>query len=223
MLITIDHVLDDDQLALLTGLMSGLSWQDGTRTAGAVASQVKSNEQADLRTPIGEKIEARLSDAVNRNAVFQAAAQPHRSSRLVLSKTIQGGGYGWHVDNPFMTADDQTLRTDLSFTLFLSDPKTYEGGALEIEHAGHSQSLKLAAGSMVLYPSTSLHRVTPVGSGERLVCIGWIESRVPRAGDRELLFDMINLRAELLKAHDAQSVEMLSLSKIIANLRRRFN
>lgn len=223
MLITIDDVVDEDQLTLLSGLMTGLTWQDGAQTAGTVARQVKTNEQGDLRTPVGAKIETLLGEAITQNAVLQAAAQPHKLSRLVMSKTKPGGGYGWHIDNPFIKADELSLRTDLSFTPFLSDPETYAGGALEIEHAGHSQSLKLAAGSMVLYPSISLHQVTPVQSGERLACIGWIESRVPRVDDREILFDLINLQSELSKAHNAQSIEMLSLSKIIANLRRRFN
>lgn len=223
MLITIENVLDDDHITLLSGLITGLTWQDGARTAGAVAQQVKANEQSDLTTPVGHKVESLLCQAIKANAVFQAAAQPRQISRLIVSKTGPGGAYGWHVDNPFMSANETSLRTDLSFTLFLNDPASYEGGVLDIEHAGHRQEIKLSAGSMVLYPSTSLHQVTPVKDGERLACVGWVESRIPRADDRELLFDLTNLQSDLGKVHDTQSIQMLTLSKAINNLKRRFS
>jgi PKHD-type hydroxylase len=142
---------------------------------------------------------------------------------LLVSRTQAGGGYGLHVDNPFMGEGSARLRTDLSFTLFLSDPGNYEGGELEIETAGFTQSLKLPAGDLVLYPSTSLHRVADVRSGTRLVCVGWIESLVPDAGERELLFDLENLKATLAQSHAPQSPEMLTLSKTISNLLRKFS
>lgn len=219
----VETVLDPDHLALVRGFLSGLDWQDGAQTAGRVAREVKRNEQADLSSSIGQKLSETLTRAVLDHPIVQAAAQPKQLVKLLVSKTTEGGGYGWHVDNAFMGTDGDQVRTDLSFTLFLSDPSAYEGGELEIEHAGQTQAIKAGAGTLVLYSSSSLHQVAPVTSGERLVCAGWIESLVPRADDREILFDLINLKAELERSHDLQSTEMLILGKAIANLRRRFN
>jgi len=222
MLITISNVLDADHLTLLRGMIPALTWKDGAETAGHVAKQVKQNQQADLESITGQKIEQVLRDAVTSNSVLKAAAILQCFSTLLLSKTETGGGYGLHIDNPFMRAGERTLRTDLSFTLFLSAPQDYEGGELLIEHAGQNHELKAEAGDLVLYPSTSLHKVAAVTSGVRLTCIGWIESRVKDAADRETLFDLSNLKAELQPRLEAQSVEMLILSKVIANLKRRF-
>jgi len=222
MLISISKVLDADHLNLLRGLLEKVTWKDGAETAGRVARQVKHNLQADLSKAVGPKVEQVLSAAIQQNPVLKAAAQPNRFSSMLVSKTEAGGGYGLHVDNAFMRAGERVMRTDLSFTLFLSPPEDYEGGELVIEHAGQTQALKPAAGDLVLYPSSSLHKVAEVASGTRLVCVGWIESRVRRADDRETLFDLINVKAELSDRLDAQSPEMLTLSKVIANLKRRF-
>lgn len=225
MLISIAEVLDADQRELLNGLLGALVWKDGVETAGRVAAQVKRNQQADLTQAIGPKVEQILFDAISAHPILRAAAQPNKFSSILVSKTNKGGGYGLHVDNPFMRVGrtgEGSLRTDLSFTLFLSPSEAYEGGELVIEHAGQTQSLKPDAGDLVLYPSSSLHQVAEVTSGERLVCVGWIESRVRRVEDREVLFDLINLRAEMAGRFGDQSSEMLTLSKVIANLKRRF-
>lgn len=223
MLITISNVLDDGHRALLDGLISELTWADGAQTAGSIAKQVKRNKQADLTSKTGIKVDAVLRRAVQTNPVLRAAAQPRTLSQLLISKTEAGGFYGRHVDNAFMKKDHDTLRSDLSFTLFLSDPTSYQGGELVIEHAGMTQSVKGAAGDLVLYPSGSLHQVSPVTSGERVVCVGWIESQIKDASDRETLFDLINTKSSLADVLDAQSLEMLTLSKVIANLLRRFS
>lgn len=223
MLITISKVLDADHLTLLRGLIPALSWQDGGETAGHVAKQVKRNQQADLSVATGQKVEQVLRDAVTGHPVLNAAAIPNRFSKLLLSKTETDGGYGVHVDNPFIRAGEHMLRTDLSFTLFLSDPQDYGGGELFIDHAGQAHEVKAEAGDLVLYPSTSLHQVATVTSGVRLACVGWIESRIKHASDRETLFDLSNLKAQLQSQYEAQSVEMLTLSKLIANLKRRFS
>ena len=222
MLISITDVLDAEQQILVRGLMESVTWIDGAATAGRVAKQVKHNLQADLDQGVGPKVAQTLKQAITSNPVLKAAAQPAKFSKLLVSKTERGGGYGMHIDNAFMGAGESVLRTDLSFTLFLSDPDTYQGGDLVIEHAGQTQVLKPQAGDLVLYPSTSLHQVAEVTSGIRVVCVGWIESRVRRAEDRETPFDLINLKTALASTHGDQSVEMLTLSKVIANLKRRF-
>ncbi|MEL6243804.1 MAG: Fe2+-dependent dioxygenase [Pseudomonadota bacterium] len=223
MLLTISGVLSLEDLALIRGLLDGVTWRDGRETAGSTARQVKQNSQADLTTGLGQKIEHRLIEALQGHLVLKAAAQPARFSKLIVSKTEAGGGYGYHIDNVFMGDGGQSIRTDLSFTLFLSDPSDYGGGELVIEHAGQTHEMKARAGDLVLYPSTSIHSVSEVTSGSRMVCAGWIESRIQRPDDRELVFDLINLRADLADKYDAQSPEMLILGKTIANMLRRFS
>ena len=161
--------------------------------------------------------------AISNHRVLKAAAQPKRFSKLIVSKTEKDGGYGLHVDNAFMPMGDGHIRTDLSFTLFLSSPEAYEGGELIIEHAGQTLGVKPKAGDLILYPSTNLHEVRTVTSGTRLVCVGWIESQIPRGDDREVLFDLINLKTDLSRDHEPQSATMLMLAKSIANLKRRFS
>ena len=184
---------------------------------------MKHNAQADLSSRTGSKLRKMLKAAISGHPVLRAAAQPKRFSKLLVSRTETGGGYGLHVDNAFMGDGADRIRTDLSFTLFLSDPDTYAGGELSTEHAGLTQALKPPAGDLVLYPSTSLHEVKPVTSGTRLACVGWIESHVRSAEDREILFDLENLRASLAQRHDPQSPEMLTLAKTISNLLRRIS
>lgn len=223
MLLTLSGVLSADQLAEARRLAEGLAWRDGADTAGPVARSVKRNQQADLTTRSGAKLRDLLTAAVQSHPVLIAAAQPKRFSPVLVSKTGPGGGYGLHIDNPWMGSGEARLRTDLSFTLFLSDPADYDGGALDIENAGFTQSLKPRAGDLVLYPTTRLHQVAEVTHGERLVCVGWIESLVPDESAREILFDLENLRATLAPHHAQQSPEMLTLQKTIANLLRRFS
>jgi PKHD-type hydroxylase len=138
----------------------------------------------------------------------------------LISKTGVDGRYGAHVDNALMGKGAQRLRTDLSFTMFLTPPGEYEGGELVIHAAGMTQEMKGEAGYLVLYPSGSIHEVKPVTRGERIVCVGWIESLVADAGQREMLFDLENLRAALRQKLPAQSAELLTLDKTIANLLR---
>ena len=220
MMITLSGVLTPAQASEVTKLATGLSWRDGTTTAGAIAREVKHNEQADLTGATGKVVKKILQEAIERHPVLRAAAQPRHFSPLMISRTGPGGGYGRHVDNPFMGTGDRRLRTDLSFTLFLSDPASYEGGELAVETAAGEHVVKPPAGDLVLYPSTTLHEVRPVTSGERMVCIGWIESSVREAAAREILFDLENLRASLAAQLPSQSTEMLTLSKTIANLLR---
>lgn len=222
MLLTLSDVLDREELDETLKLIGGLGWRDGAESAGGTARAVKHNQQADLTSRLGTQVQHKLKARVECHPVLRAAAQPRQFSKLIVSRTEAGGGYGHHVDNPFMPVGTSRLRTDFSFTLFLSEPDTYEGGELEIELAGMTQSVKLPAGSLVLYPSTTLHRVAPVTSGTRLACVGWIESAIPDVAVREILFDLENLRSSLAGKLDLQSPEMLVLSKSISNLTRRF-
>ena len=214
------EVLDKDGLARAQAALGALTWKDGRNTAGALARQVKRNEQADLTSGKGLHLREQIEEAVRQNLVLKAAARIRRMTRPMVSRAADGGHYGLHVDNALMGKGEGRLRTDLSYTLFLSGPDTYDGGELVVHSASGQQALKLDAGDLVLYPSTELHEVRPVTAGERIVAVGWIESLVADPAQRALLFDLENLKASLGSSHEANSMELLTLDKAIANLLR---
>ncbi|MEM6908790.1 MAG: Fe2+-dependent dioxygenase [Pseudomonadota bacterium] len=212
-----------DTLSAIDQQLAALTWRDGKATAGKVARAVKHNEQAIMTEPAGRKLRDTLMPLITDNAVLKAAARPRRFSNLLISKTGGGGHYGAHVDNALMGSGSARLRTDMSFTLFLTPPSAYEGGELVIHAAGMNSAVKGEAGQLVLYPSSSIHEVRPVTKGERIVCVGWIESLIPDPAQRELLFDLENLRVSLRERLPAQAGELLTLDKTIANLLRMWS
>lgn len=221
MFLTIGGMLDAASLAHIRETASKLDWRDGAATAGATAKRVKRNVQADLSSAAGQNVIQDVMSALAGNTVFMAAARPAKYSPLMLSKTGTGGGYGTHADNAVMGQGVGRLRTDLSFTLFLSDPETYDGGALMLDLAAGTQALKPAAGDLVLYPSTLLHAVEPVTSGERLAIVGWVQSQLRNADQRRTLFDLERVRAGL-RANPNLEKETLLLDKVVSNLLRQW-
>lgn len=219
MILVINALDDAEHLAALRERIAMLKWRDGRETAGAVAREVKRNLQAAM-DPAGRRMQDELLPIIADNSIVKAAAQPRRFSPLIVSKTGVGGHYGAHVDNALMGRGGQRLRTDLSFTLFLTPPDEYDGGELVIHAAGMTQEVKAEAGHLVLYPSSSIHEVQPVTRGERIVCVGWIESLIADHARREMLFDLENLRAGLREKLPGQSAELLTIDKTIANLLR---
>lgn len=220
MILLVNAVPDPGDLAAIAERIGLLEWRDGRETAGAVAREVKDNQQAVLDSVPGRALADELHRLVAEHPVIKAAAQARRFSPLLISRTGVGGRYGAHVDNALMGKGDRRLRTDLSFTLFLTPPGEYEGGELVIHASGITQEIKGEAGHLVLYPSGSIHEVRPVTRGTRIVCVGWIESLVADAAQREMLFDLENLRTALRGALPSQSAELLTLDKTIANLLR---
>ena len=221
MFMMIGNVLDAAALGRVRGNAEELEWRDGALTAGVTAKQVKHNEQADLSSVPGKAVVQEVTGAIKANAVFTAAARPAKLSPILLSRTGPGGGYGAHVDNAIMGSEGRKLRTDLSFTLFLSDPESYEGGELVLDLPGGAQSLKPAAGDLILYPSTLIHAVETVTSGERLVAVGWVQSQLRSAAQRQTLFDLEQVRATL-RAKQGMGSEALMLDKVISNLLRQW-
>ena len=219
-MIVIDGVLDLATLAEANEALAQLRWEDGKKSAGTVARSVKQNQQADLTSRIGAKLKVRLLEAVTLHPVVEAYARPLKFAPPLISRTGPGDAYGLHIDNPVMGRGDARLRTDLSLTLFLSAPDTYEGGVLEIETVTGTESLKLPAGSLVIYPSTELHRVSPVTSGERYVFVSWIQSAVRDPSQRAILFDLVNLKASLRATLPKDAPELLTFDKTEANLMR---
>jgi PKHD-type hydroxylase len=217
MFLVIPHVLNEVELQAAREHLAAASavFEPGSKTAGAHARAVKSNEQAEPAAVEGllKKIGATLMA----HPVFKAAAQPKTLVRMMVSRYRPGMHYGTHVDDAVM----QGLRTDLSFTLFLADPDTYSGGELLIEENDGERSFKLAAGDLILYPTTTLHQVAAVGEGERLAVVGWVRSYLRESSERELLFDLENVIASLRQSSVDRAI-LDRLYKIRGNLLRKW-
>ena len=188
----IPDVLDAAAIDAIRDSMAEIDFFDGRSTAGRDAATRKANMQA-APSPARNAILKMAQNAISAHPVFMSAARPRHMTPLLLSRYEPGQSYGYHVDNALMGG----IRTDLSFTLFLSDPDTYEGGALEIDETDGARSIRLEAGAMIVYPSTLLHSVTPVTKGQRLAIVGWVESWVRDAEDRSILFDLDRVHASL--------------------------
>jgi PKHD-type hydroxylase len=188
---------------------------DGRATAGFAARIVKNNTQAAGGDRALAAIRDLVAERILANEVFRLAVRPKALTPVMFSRYRPGMNYGSHVDDAMM----QGLRTDVSFTLFLSEPESYDGGELVIESAAGDDAVKLDAGAMVAYPATTLHRVNPVTRGERLAAVGWARSLVRDSAQRELLFDLDTARRQMF-ARDGKSVEFDLVSKSLANLTR---
>ena len=214
MLLCIGNVLSREETEALRSKIAALSFVDGRRTAGWAARLVKDNEQAGADEQ-AESIRRRIAKRILDNELFQLAVRPKTLTPLMISRYRPGKQYGTHVDDALMRG----IRTDVSFTLFLADPESYEGGELVIENSAGEQSFKLPAGAMIVYPSTSLHRVAPVGQGERLAAVGWARSFIRSAEQREILFDLETARRAVFETQ-GKSEAFDQLSKCGANLLR---
>lgn len=204
MLLHIPAVLTPDELRTLRDSLAAAEWDDGKRTAGAQAAHAKRNQQLSTGAPESRTLQALVMSALNRNAVFFSAALPRKIYSPQFNR--YGGDtntYGSHVDGAVMHVREtgERVRSDVSCTLFLSSPDEYEGGELVIEDTHGDQRIKLDAGHMVLYPSTSVHRVEPVTRGHRVACFFWVESMVRSIEHRRLLYNMdlhlMRLRTDL--------------------------
>lgn len=203
------------ELAAIRDVLADPSlYEDGRLTAGWHARGVKHNQQA-RAGGLAEGVLTKIEDALMKHEVFVAAARPKRLVKLLISRYGPGMAYGTHVDDALMGGQ----RADLSFTLFLADPSSYEGGALVIEDGYQERPVKLDAGQLLLYPSTSLHRVEPVTDGMRLAAVGWVRSYIRQEDRREILFD---LETSLRQVHDAEGKSALfdRLVKTRTNLLR---
>jgi PKHD-type hydroxylase len=215
MQIVIGNVLSAEEVATVTAALARAQFVDGTATAGFAARLVKNNQQAEGSDRSLETVRKLIAERILNNEVFQMAVRPRVLSPLLLSRYLPGMHYGSHVDDALMDG----MRTDVAFTLFLSDPASYGGGELMIESAAGEDTFRLDPGSLVAYPATSLHRVGDLTHGERLAAVGWARSLVRDAARRELLFDLDNARRQLF-AREGKSAEFDLISKSFANLMR---
>ena len=194
MLLHIREVLNADELRSARSTLAGAPWGDGRRTAGVQSAIAKRNEQLPPDCAEARALQQLVLAALNRHHGFFSAALPKRVFPPLFSRYAGAtNAFGSHVDNAVRFipgGQGERVRTDISCTLFLADPADYDGGELIVEDTFGAQSVKLAAGDMVLYPGTSVHRVAPVTRGARLACFFWIESMVRSDERRRLLYDM---------------------------------
>ncbi len=192
MIVTIPQLLSPEELATARPLLAEAGWVDGRITAGSQAALAKNNQQLAEDAPQLPALRRLVMQALSRSATFFAAALPLKILPPFFNRYAgDANTYGAHVDGAMRQAPDGSyVRTDLSATLFLSDPASYDGGELQIDDTFGSHSIKLPAGSLVLYPSSSVHRVTPVKQGERLASFMFMQSMVRDPGQRRLLYEM---------------------------------
>lgn len=225
MLVTIDNVLTQDELATLRELLAEADWQSGLATAGPQAAQAKNNSQVAENAAQLPQLRQIVLAALQREALFFAAALPLKILPPFFNRySGSANHYHFHTDNAMRLVPGQAgnyVRCDVSATLFLSDPQDYDGGELQIEDTFGTHAVKLNAGSLVLYPSSSVHAVSPVTRGERQACFMFMQSMVRDAGQRRLLYEMdmalLSLREEIGE-HDA----VVRLTSTYHNLLRQW-
>ncbi|AXK39069.1 Fe2+-dependent dioxygenase [Crenobacter cavernae] len=223
MLLHIPDVLTPEELARGRALLEKAQWADGRITAGSQSAQVKRNRQLPQDAPESQELAKMVDAAVRRSGLFFSAALPKTIFPPLFNRYQGGMDFGNHVDNA-VRADPFTgawVRTDVSCTLFFTGPDEYDGGELVVEDSYGLHKVKLPAGDMVLYPSTSLHRVAPVTQGARVASFFWVQSMVRDDGKRSLLFDMDMAIASLRDKH-GDTEELIALTATYHNLLRQW-
>jgi predicted 2-oxoglutarate/Fe(II)-dependent dioxygenase YbiX len=222
MLICIPGVLSKADVADFRAVMDAVDWENGRSTAGAQSAEVKKNEQLPPDGEVSRKLGQRVIKALAANPLFVSAAIPRHIFPPLFNRYGIGQHFGVHVDNA-VRGDHLTgtrIRTDLSVTLFLSDPDEYDGGELIVEDYYGSHEVKLPAGHLVLYPATSLHTVTPVTRGARVASFFWLQSMIRDQHARSMIFDLDNAIQGLTGRLDRNDPEVVKLSGLYHNLIR---
>ena len=224
MLLHIPKVLTPEQVAQGRAALEQAQWADGKITAGYQSAKAKYNLQLPEDSPLARELGEVILRALGRNNLFLSAALPLKVFPPLFNCYQGGQSFGFHVDNAIRDVRGSTarVRTDLSATLFFTGPDDYDGGELVIEDTYGVHSVKLAAGDMVLYPSTSLHKVNPVTRGARIASFFWIQSLVRDDGQRTLLFDMDNAIQRLNRDHP-EHPSNVQLTGVYHNLLRRWS
>lgn len=221
MLLHVPDVLTDEEVsAFRKALGASNDWLDGRQTVGTQGAQVKRNQQLDDRSELREQLGRRVLAALDRSPLFHAAALPKRILPPRFNRYAGGGTYGMHVDGSVMQMPNgEQIRSDLSATLFFTDPEEYEGGELVIADTYGEHEVKLPAGDLILYPSSSQHSVEPVTSGERLGSIFWVQSMVRDLDKRRMLLEMDTAITRLTET-EADRQARVQLTGVYHNLLR---
>jgi PKHD-type hydroxylase len=222
----IEKLLSKDEVGEFRALLDKAAWpQAGApNTAGSLARLVKKNQQLDEAAPVAIELGNRILRKLAGNDRFTSYALAHRIYPPRFNRYADGGHYGFHSDGALLHVANSsvTVRSDLSATLFLSEPDEYDGGELEIENPSDVQTVKLAAGDMVLYPSGALHRVLPVTRGARIASFFWVQSAIQDAGQRALLFELDESVQQATRELGPQNPTVVRLSAVYHNLLRRW-
>nr|WP_313633837.1 Fe2+-dependent dioxygenase [Brevundimonas naejangsanensis] len=223
MLLHIPDVFTKAEVKAMRRTLDAGPWADGNMTSGHQSATAKKNQQLPEDSPQAREVSALVVQALNANPMFVSAALPHTIFPPLFNRYEGGGEFGTHVDNAIRQRGDMRIRSDLSATLFLSEPEDYDGGELIIEEMYGAQSIKLPAGDLVLYPSKSLHRVTPVTRGARVSSFMWLQSLIRDDADRETLFrlDVAIQRVNLDKG--PKDAAVIELTGVYHNLLRRWS
>lgn len=224
MLIAIPDVLDRDGLARVRGLIDKAEWIDGNATSGYQSALAKRNHQLPEESAAAQEAGALILDALSRNPLFIAAALPLRIYPPLFNAYAGGETFGVHIDSAvrIRRGTDFRVRTDVSATLFLEDPEAYDGGELTIESQFGAQAVKLPAGHMILYPSSSLHRVETVTRGRRVASFFWIQSMVRDTEARRTLFEMDTAIQTIAQDRGQDDPAIIQLTGVYHNLLRRW-
>ena len=222
MLLHIPDILGRDELARIRAALDAADWTDGRETVGVQGARVKRNEQLPETSPLRAELARIVLAALARNPLYFAAALPLKTLTPRFNRYRDGGEYGFHVDGAVMrSGDGGHVRSDISCTLFLNDPEEYDGGELIVSDTYGEHEVKLPAGDLILYPSSSLHRVAPVTRGARLASFLWVQSMVRDDARRAMLFEMDGA-IERLRAGGADADAVLRLTGVYHNLLRQW-
>jgi PKHD-type hydroxylase len=215
----IPAVLGPDELAAIRSRLENAPFIDGAGTAGWSAREVKKNLQVTTGTPEYEQIARIVREAFMRSGELQTALLPAMATPVLFNRYGQGMEYGPHVDTPVMGSMSNAIRSDIAITIFLSDPRSYDGGELNVLMNGIGSQFKLEAGAAIAYPANTLHHVTPVTRGVRDAAIIWVQSQIRDAAKREVLWDMETAK-RLTFQREGKSETFDLISKSRANLIR---
>ncbi|NOK19964.1 Fe2+-dependent dioxygenase [Corallococcus carmarthensis] len=223
MMVHIPQVLTPEQVAHCRAVFQKAAWEDGRTTAGRQSAQVKKNLQLPEGSPAARELGDLVLAGLEKSPLFISAVLPQRVFPPLFNRYEPGMDFGSHVDNAIrpLLGTAQRIRTDVSATLFLSDPDSYDGGELVVEDTYGNHSAKLPAGDLIVYPSTSLHHVTPVTRGVRLASFFWVQSMIRDAGQRSLLFDMDTSIMQLTR-EVPKSPALVMLTGVYHNLLRQW-
>lgn len=223
MLLHIPDVLTAEQVAEARRLLDQAEWVDGRVTAGHQSARAKDNQQLGEDSPTARQLGDFILAALQRNPLFISAALPHRVFPPLFNRYQGGQSFGTHVDNAIrqVSGTNHRIRTDLSATLFLAAPEEYDGGELVVEDTYGVHTVKLPAGHLALYPSTSLHHVRAVTRGARIASFFWIQSMIRDDGERTLLFDLDSAVQQLTR-QNAEHPVAVQLTGVYHNLLRRW-
>ena len=222
MLISISGVLKPDELALVRDALADAPFVDGRLSAGDAARRVKNNQELDREAPELERLNRVVMGALARHPAYRSAALPLHAASPLYARYRPGMAYGAHLDDPIMGADGALYRSDVALTLFLNSPDEYDGGELVVHGASGEQRLKGRAGDAVLYPAGSIHQVSPLTRGERLVAVTWIQSLVRDSARRELLHGL-NAAREVLLRKSPDAPECAQVNAAYLNLIRMWS